>query len=183
MRGATMRGATMRGAEIVPGLYRLTDIRGVNVYLWMPRPSQSTPGETILFDCGWPWSGRSLAASLEGLGCPIDDIRTLAITHADFDHVGPLAALADESHFEILAHESEAPRLAYGQWRTLPGTGSSLDPVILLASPFYRRWPARPVKITRPFHDRDEIGDGWIAVHTPGHTPGHTAFIARRHAY
>jgi glyoxylase-like metal-dependent hydrolase (beta-lactamase superfamily II) len=106
----------------------------------------------------------------------MSDIRTLAITHADFDHVGTLAALAAESRAEILAHEFEAPRLASGEWRSLPGAGRSLDPVILLAGPVYRRWPARPVKITRLLRDGDEIGDGWIAVHTPGHTPGHTAF-------
>ena len=167
----------LHGAEVVPGLYRLADIRGVNAYLWLPRPSQSAPGETILFDCGWPWSGRGLAASLEGLGCGMSDIRTIAITHADFDHVGTLAALAAEGRAEILAHEFEAPRLASGEWRSLPGAGRSLDPMILLAGPAYRRWPARPVKMTRPIRDGDEIGDGWIAVHTPGHTPGHTAFF------
>jgi len=165
-----------RGAEVVPGLHRLEDVRGVNAYLWMPRPGQSAPGGAILFDCGWPWSGRDLARGLTGLGCRPGDLRAIAITHADFDHVGPLAALADESRVEILAHESEAPRLVSGQWRALPGAGRSIDPVILLAGPFYWRWPARPVKITRPLRDRDEIGDGWIAVHTPGHTPGHTAF-------
>ena len=83
----------MRGAEVVPDLYRLGGIRGVNAYLWMPQPGQSAPGEAILFDCGWPWSGRGLAASLAELGCGPGDLRAIAITHGDFDHVGPLAAL------------------------------------------------------------------------------------------
>ena len=30
--------------------------------------------------------------------------------------------------------------------------------------------------MTRPVEDGAQIGDGWIAVHTPGHTPGHLAF-------
>ena len=88
--------------------------------------------------------------------------------------MGPLAALLAEGHAEIIAHELEAPRLASGRWRTLPGTGASLDPMILAAGPAYRLWPPRPVQVTRPIRDGDEIGDGWIAVHTPGHTPGHT---------
>ena len=88
-----LRGATLRGAEIVPGLYRLGGIGGVNAYLWLPQPGQSAPGEAILFDCGWPWSGRDLAASLAELGCGLSDLRAIAITHGDFDHAGPLAAL------------------------------------------------------------------------------------------
>ena len=72
---------------------------------------------------------------------------------------------------------AKAPRLASGRWRTLPGTGASLNPMILAAGPAYRVWPARPVQVTRPVRDGAEIGGGWIAVHTPGHTPGHTAFF------
>jgi len=48
--------------------------------------------------------------------------------------------------------------------------------MILLANPAYHRWPARPVRVSRPLRDGDAIGGGWIAVHTPGHTAGHTAF-------
>ena len=172
-----LRGAAIRGAEVVPGLYRLGGIGGVNAYLWLSEPGQSARGEAILFDCGWPWSGRDLTASLAELGCGLGDLRTIAITHGDFDHVGPLAALIAEGHAEIIAHELEAPRLASGRWRTLPGNGASLDPMILAAGPAYRLWPPRPVQVTRPIQDGDGIGGGWIAVHTPGHTPGHTAFF------
>jgi glyoxylase-like metal-dependent hydrolase (beta-lactamase superfamily II) len=166
-----------RGAEVVPNLYRLPGIRGVNAYLWMPRATQSAPKEAILFDCGWPWSGRDLAASLAELGCGPGDLRAIAITHDDFDHAGPLAALIVKSRVAIIAHELEAPRLASGQWRNLPGNGASLDPMILAAGPAYRLWPPHPVQVTHPIQDGAEIGDGWIAVHTPGHTPGHTAFF------
>jgi glyoxylase-like metal-dependent hydrolase (beta-lactamase superfamily II) len=172
-----MRGAITRGAEVVPGLFRLGGISGVNAYLWLPQPGQSTPGEAILFDCGWPWSGRDVMANLAELGCGLGNLRTIAITHGDFDHSGPLAALTAEGRTEIIAHDLEAPRLASGRWRTLPGNGTSLDPMILAAGPAYRLWSPRPVQVTRPIQDGDAIGGGWIAVHTPGHTPGHTAFF------
>jgi glyoxylase-like metal-dependent hydrolase (beta-lactamase superfamily II) len=172
---ALQRKAT-RGTEVVPGLFRLGGIGGVNAYLWLPQLSQSARREAILFDCGWPWSGRALAAGLAELGCGPGDLRAIAITHGDFDHVGPLAALKAESRVEIIGHELEAPRLASGQWRTLPGNGASLDLMILAAGPAYRLWPPRPVQVTRPIQDGAEVGDGWIALHTPGHTPGHTAF-------
>jgi hypothetical protein len=68
-----------RRAEVVAGLYRLADIRGVNAYLWMPRPGRSEPGEAILFDCGWPWSGRALMAGLAELGCGPGDLPAIAI--------------------------------------------------------------------------------------------------------
>ncbi len=48
--------------------------------------------------------------------------------------------------------------------------------MILAAGPAYRLWPQHPVQVTRLIQDGDAIGDGWIALHTPGHTPGHTAF-------
>ncbi len=175
--GLDWKRTGMRSAEVVPGLFRLGGIGGVNAYFWLPRPGQSAPGEAILFDCGWPWSGRDLAASLAELGCEPGDLRTVAITHGDFDHVGPLAALIAEGHVEIIAHELEAPRLAADRWRTLPGAGASLDPMILAAGPAYRLWRPRPVQVPRPIQDDAAIGDGWFAVHTPGHTPGHTAFF------
>ena len=166
-----------RGAAVIPGLFRLGGIGGVNAYLWLGEPGQSARGEAILFDCGWPWSGRGVTASLAELGCGLGDLRTIAVTHGDFDHVGSLAALIAEGHAEIIADEHEAPRLAGGRWRTLPGNGASIDPMILAAGPAYRLWPPRPVRVTRPIQDGDGIGGGWIAVHTPGHTPGHTAFF------
>ena len=166
-----------RPGEVIAGLYRLAGIRGVNAYLWMSRSEHPDPGEIILFDCGWPWSDRGLAAGLDALGTRPLDVRAIAVTHGDFDHVGQLAAFAAQSGAEIIAHELEAPRLSSDQWRVLPGAGTSLDPVILAAGPLYRLWPARPVKVTRPIRDGAEIGEGWIAVHTPGHTPGHTAFF------
>ena len=142
-----------RSAEVVPDLYRLPGIRGVNAYLWMPRPNHSGTSETILFDCGWPWSGLGLTTSLADLGCRPGDLRAIAVTHGDFDHVGPLAALLTEGHAEIIAHELEAPRLASDRWRTLPGVGTSLDPMILAAGPAYRLWPPRPVQVTRPIQN------------------------------
>ena len=87
------RGATMRGAEIVPGLFRLAASAASTLTSGCRSPAKSAPGEAILFDCGWPWSGRDLAASLAELGCGPSDLRAIAITHGDFDHAGPLAAL------------------------------------------------------------------------------------------
>ncbi len=163
--------------EIAPGLYRLPSLRGVNAYFWRPGDDTRTDVGPILFDCGHPWSGREINASLSALDCRPAEIRTIAITHADFDHVGRLAALSAVSHAEIVAHAAEAPLLKSDRWRALPGGVRSLDPLILAAVLLYRLWPPQPTTVTRPVQDGEEIGGGWIAVHTPGHTPGHTAYF------
>lgn len=163
--------------NIVPGLRRLPYLHGVNSYLWRPGESTHAEDGPILFDCGHPWSGREISASLAALECRPADIRTIAVTHADFDHVGRLAALATASHADIVAHVAEAPLLRSNRWRTLPVGDTFLDPVILATGVLYRLWPPRPTEVTRPVGDGEEIGGGWIAVHTPGHTPGHTAYF------
>lgn len=162
--------------EVAPGLHRLSGIVTTNVYLWRPDGDADAAGP-IVFDCGYPWSGRALVAGLETLGCRPADIRTIAITHADFDHIGRLAPLAAASGAEVLAHEQEAPLIANDRWRALPGAGQALDAVHLVAPILYRLWPARPARVTRPLQDGEAIGGGWVAVHTPGHTPGHTAYF------
>ena len=85
----------MRGAEIVPGLHRLAASAASTLTSGCRSPANLPQAEAILFDCGWPWSGRNLAASLAELGCGPGDLRAIAITHGDFDHAGPLAALAN----------------------------------------------------------------------------------------
>lgn len=170
-------GVEPQKVNIVPGLHRLPHLHGVNSYLWRPGDSTHAEEGPILFDCGHPWSGREIAASLAALDCRPADIRTIAITHADFDHVGRLAALAAANHADIVAHVAEAPLLRSARWRALPGGDTLPDPVILATGVLYRLWPLQPTEVTRPVRDGEEIGGGWVAVHTPGHTPGHTAYF------
>jgi glyoxylase-like metal-dependent hydrolase (beta-lactamase superfamily II) len=163
--------------EIVPGLYRLPSIQGVNAYVWHPQADQRGAGEPILFDCGFPWSGRALVASLVALGCQPTEVRTIAITHDDVDHAGRLASLRAVSGAEVIAHALEAPRFGRAAWRDLPGLrawGSVGQAIGRLMS---RAMPQRPVAVTRPVQDGDALPGGWIVVHTPGHTPGHAAYF------
>jgi glyoxylase-like metal-dependent hydrolase (beta-lactamase superfamily II) len=163
--------------EIVPGLYRLPGIQGVNAYIWHPRADQRGAGEPILFDCGLPWSGRNLVASLIALGCQPTEVRTIAITHDDVDHVGRLAALQAVSAAEVIAHRLEAPRLARDRWREPPDLPGPLNLVAAVADRLSARLPRHPVRVDRAVEDGDALPAGWVAVHTPGHTPGHTAYF------
>jgi glyoxylase-like metal-dependent hydrolase (beta-lactamase superfamily II) len=169
--------AARRDVEVVPGLYRLADIRGVNAYVWHPMPDQRAGAEPILFDCGWPWSGRALVGSLAALSCRPTDIKKIAITHADVDHAGRLASLQAVSGAETFAQAAEAERLAREAWRALPGNGAALDPVAGIYALLAARWPPHRVPRISLVNDGDDIGGGWIAVATPGHTPGHTSYF------
>lgn len=163
--------------EITPGFYRLPGIWGVNAYIWHPRPDQRADNEPLLFDCGWPWSGVGLVAGLEALDCRPEEIRTIAITHDDIDHVGRLASLQAVSGAEVIAHELEVPRMAQTAWREPPGNAGPINLITGLANRLYAHWPQHPVRVSHPVHDGNQLPGGWIAVHTPGHTPGHTSYF------
>jgi glyoxylase-like metal-dependent hydrolase (beta-lactamase superfamily II) len=167
--------------EIIPGFYRLPGIRGVNAYIWHPRPEERDDGEPILFDCGWPWSGRGLAAGLGALSCRPEEVCTIAITHDDVDHVGRLAMLQAVSGAEVIAHTLEAARLARDRWREPPDLPGPLNLVAAVADRLYALLPRHPVWVSQPVEDGDELPGGWIAVHTPGHTPGHAAYFHPLH--
>ncbi len=164
-------------AEIASGLYQLPGITGVGCYLWQPRAGADRGGAPMLFDCGLPWSGRVLAASLVALGCYPEELQTIAITHDDVDHVGRLAVLQAISGATVVAHEVEALRLARDRWREPPIFGAAARLAGGLLDSFYRRWPHRPVRVGLQVTDGARLPGGWVAVHTPGHTPGHTAYF------
>ena len=163
--------------EVVPGLYRLVDLRSVNAYVWRPRSEGRAEAEPILFDCGWPWSGRVLVSSLAALACRPTEIKKIAITHADLDHAGRLASLQAVSGAEVIAHPAEAERLGQDAWRPTPENRWWTKIVASVSAMYATRWPRHHVRATRLVQDGDEIGNGWIAVATPGHTPGHTSYF------
>lgn len=163
--------------EIAPGLHRLPGVVGVNVYAWLPTPTQRGPGEPCLFDCGFPWSGRAMVDGLAELGCRPADIRTIAITHDDFDHVGRTAALQAVSGAQVAAHRLEAERLTRETWREPPAQLRMPRPLQALSGLVYGRRGRHPVQVDRQLEDGDGLPGGWIAIHTPGHTPGHTSYF------
>ncbi len=164
--------------EIVPGLHCIAGVsNGVNAYVWHPRPAERSEGEPIVFDCGYPWHARPLLESLRALGCAAGQIRSIAVTHDDYDHTGGLAELVEASGAQVIAHVAEVASLSGVTWRELPWRGD-LHSVYLrvVTGVAYAARPKRPVVVTRPVEDGEQLPGGWAAVHTPGHTPGHLAY-------
>lgn len=161
--------------RIAPGLFRLLGPlpHGVNAYLWLPEDA----GGPILFDCGWPWSGRWLAEELRSLGCPPERLQAVVITHDDVDHTGRLASLHVATDATVYAHRAEIPRLERGVWRAVPGNDGPIDFVNLAGKAIYAQWSHPPVHGARAIEDGDTLPGDWMACHTPGHTPGHTSYF------
>jgi glyoxylase-like metal-dependent hydrolase (beta-lactamase superfamily II) len=160
--------------EIVPGLYRVLGNRldGVNAYLWL---SPSDDG-SVLFDCGWPWSGKALATGLRRVRCAPEDLRVIAITHDDVDHSGRLAQLTSVSAAPVFAHSREIPRFERNSWRAVPGRAGPVDVIGIAAWAIYGRYPHVPIHGVQPLAEGDELPGGWVTLHTPGHTPGHASY-------
>ena len=165
--------------EVVEGLYRLDAGQGVNVYLWRPADGRDD-GAPMLFDCGWPWSGRRLVAGLAVLDVRPGQVRAIAVTHDDFDHSGRLVPLQAVSGAQVIAHEAEVSRLSSDTWRSLPQNGRQSTIARGIAKLLYAPWPRHGVRVSRPVQDGAELPGGWVVVHTPGHTPGHAAYFHPR---
>jgi glyoxylase-like metal-dependent hydrolase (beta-lactamase superfamily II) len=167
--------------EIVRGLHCLAGVGlGVNAYLWRPpfgSGDSTEAGGPIVFDCGYPWQTPALFHSLAALGCPVQQVAAVAVTHDDFDHTGGLAELLAASGAAVIAHRLEVESLQSPFWREMPRRNNPASFVLrAVTGVAYAARPKQPVTVTRPVEDGEAIGGGWIAVHTPGHTPGHLAF-------
>lgn len=164
--------------EVVPGLHLIAGVNmGVNAYVWHPRLDERGAGEPIVFDCGYPWHAAALMDSLRKLGCPPEQLATIAITHDDYDHAGALAELVAASGAQVVAHRLEGASIEGPMWRELPRRQSALSYALrVVTGVAYAARPKQPVTVTQPIEDGAELPGGWVAVWTPGHTPGHLAY-------
>jgi hydroxyacylglutathione hydrolase len=115
-------------------------------------------GEGALIDPGDEAARIALAAEQTGL-----EIGEIIITHAHIDHVGAVAALADEYACPVLMHSEAEPML-----RQLPTQA-------MMMGLRFGKVPA----VDRYIEDEEVLevgGIGLRSLYTPGHAPGHLAF-------
>jgi metallo-beta-lactamase class B len=128
----------------------------------------TTPAEHILLDGAMPGSAPLIEGSIRELGCRVEDIRVLLISHAHVDHVGTLAHFAARTGATVMALAPDVPLLQ---------SGGGADWLFADEPSFH--FP--PVAVDRVLHDGDTVELGGVrltARHTPGHTPGCTTWIA-----
>ncbi len=145
-----------RGVHLVPGLAR------ANVCL-------VTQPEVVLFDSGLPGDGPAILAYLEKLGIGPQDLRAIALTHADPSHSGGAPWLRRNSAAQIFASASEAAAAAS------PGAASTPRALWRFALGLAGRTP-EAFSVDATLGPEEQVA-GFLVVPTPGHTAGHLAFF------
>lgn len=130
-----------------------------------------TGAGVILIDGALPQSVAGIVAGLKSIGREVRDVKFIAVSHAHFDHVGGVAALARLSGASVLSTPAGAEALNRGM---VP----KHDPQAGYGD--FMKFP--PVANTRALADGESItlGDTTLTLHaTPGHTPGGASWTWR----
>ena len=130
-----------------------------------------------LIDAGLPRSQGRILRFIASLGYPTRDVKRILLTHADWDHVGSLAALHRATGARTYASRLEAEAIAAGR---------SSRPTKLPASTSLVRRLMRRFMSPRPFQVDEILADGDVlpvlgglqVVDTAGHCPGHISFFS-----
>jgi glyoxylase-like metal-dependent hydrolase (beta-lactamase superfamily II) len=131
-----------------------------------------------LIDAGLPGSDKKILRYMTDLGYSADDLKRIIITHADFDHVGGLAALKNATGARIYASEIEAAAFAVGRSsRELRPDNLVLKLLILLIGRFAKTSPVRADELIIDGQVLPVLG-GLHVLETSGHTPGHLSLFS-----
>ena len=120
-----------------------------------------TTGEGALVDPGDEAARIAIAVEQTNL-----EISQILITHAHIDHVGAVAALAEEYACPVLMHAESEPMLA------------QLPTQAMMMGLRFGKVP----NVDRYIEDGEVITVGGLelaSLYTPGHAPGHLAFYVR----
>ena len=156
--------------EILPNVHLIPNIVA-NPYLLIDQDGLT------LIDAGLPGSHRKILRYLAGLGYAPADLKRILITHADFDHIGGLAALKAATGARIFASPVEAQAMAEGH------SSRPLKPrrrvTKLLFDLMTRLFKPASIQADELLSDGQilPILGGLGVVETPGHTPGHISLF------
>lgn len=158
--------------DIVPGVHRL-QCGATSCYL------VETEDRLVLVDAGLPATRADLVEALRRLGRRLEDVATVVLTHAHFDHLGVAAELAERGT-EVWVHADDV-HIARHPYRYRPGRARLRYParypksVPVLASMLRAgAWRVQGVDRLSVLNGPvTELPDGVRVTHTPGHTDGH----------
>ena len=128
----------------------------------------TTPEGHIILDAGFEETVPMIRDNVKKLGFKIEDVKTLIIGHAHFDHVGGLADLKALTGAKLAVSEADAALLASG----------GKDDYLFTSETFH----FKPVQADRLLKDGDTVtlGGTTLTAHlTPGHTKGNTTWTMK----
>jgi glyoxylase-like metal-dependent hydrolase (beta-lactamase superfamily II) len=131
-----------------------------------------------LIDAGLPGSDRKILRTLADLEHAPQALKRILITHADFDHVGGLAALKAATGARVYASRIEAEAIASGHSSRPLKPSSFLLKMIFAVSALLVK--PKSVQVDELLSDGQVLPvlGGLRVVETVGHTPGHVSFFA-----
>ena len=155
--------------ELVLGIH-LVD--GVNAH-----PYLIIGEELVLIDAGMSKDSSRIHAYIEQtLKRRPNDLKTIIITHAHFDHTGGLARLVGATGSKVAVHAADAPFVS--QEKSMGYPKGAMGLMFRLVRPFIK---PTPVKADILLNDGDTIAQMKV-IHIPGHTPGSIALLdEKRH--
>ncbi len=157
--------------EIIPNVHLIPNIVA-NPYLIID------PDGLILIDAGLPGSHRKILRYLAGLGYAPKDLKRILITHADFDHVGGLAALKAATGARVFASPVETQAMAEGRSsRPLKPRSAIVKLLFNAMTGLVKPARLRADELLADGQTLPVLG-GLHVLETPGHTPGHISFWA-----
>jgi glyoxylase-like metal-dependent hydrolase (beta-lactamase superfamily II) len=156
--------------NIADGVFVVPEV-AANTYVLM-----DLDGLTLI-DAGLPRSQGKILRFISGLGRSARDVKRILLTHADWDHVGSLAALYRATGARTYASPIEAQAIAEGR---------SSRPTKLPSTTSFVRRLMRRLMSPRPFQVDELLADGQVlpvlgglqVVDTAGHCPGHISFYS-----
>lgn len=155
--------------EIAPRIRRVGRDSVVNAYI------VDDGGAITIVDAGLSGLWRDLPRELEAMGCGLEDVRSIVLTHGHSDHIGFAERGRVERGWPVRVHEIDAA-LARGEVPN-PAKGGPVRPVPLLG---FLWWSLRHGARIHHLGAVSTYGDGATldvpgsprVTLVPGHTPG-----------
>lgn len=162
--------------QLAPSLHRLGDDR-VACYLI------EEAGAVTIIDAGMPGHYSELADELSAMGCTIDDVEAVVLTHGHSDHIGFAERMRKTHDTPVNVHELDAA-LARGEVPN-PQAGSGETKLSSLLGFMLYGLRKGGLRIKTLGEVSTFTSDGTLdvpgapkVIHAPGHTPGCVALYS-----